>query len=384
MKILFCTDSFLPEINGLTLTIDRICRGLSLLGHEAQVIAPEYREKLVCSYKVERTLSFSLPFYSYCRIAYGCKKKIKERMRDFLPDLVHITTPFVIGLTARRIALDLQIPLIASYHTNFHEYASFYGLNFGIDLYWNYMIWFHKCFNANLYSTEVSRKILAKQNMPNLVYWERGIDTDFFSDQTSTTNFREKWGLKKSFIVLYVGRLALEKNLEMIFSGYQCLPESIKSEIQLLVVGDGPMRSRLERLAPPDTVFTGFLRGVDLVNAYKSSDIFVCPSTTEVVGNVVLEAMASGLPIVVPDVDWVREYIKPGWNGLCYEAGKPTGMAEMIATLLKDHSLKMELSQNALQWAKEHSFRSVLQNLTHIYENVIREHHMNQGVSDSK
>jgi glycosyltransferase involved in cell wall biosynthesis len=273
MRILLATDAWEPQVNGVVRTLTRVVAELKAMGHAVEVISPDHFK------------TFPLPTYPEIKVAIGAYEPVQERFKAFEPEAIHIATEGPIGLAARRICVEWKLPFTTSYHTRFPEYVSA-RLPLPLAAGYAYMKWFHKPSGRVMVATPTMRDELSTHGFRNISSWSRGVDTETFHPrgEGEPDIFAD---LPKP-IFLYVGRVAVEKNIEA-FLGLD-LPGT------KVVVGPGPQLDEL-RAKYPDVVFTGPKSGEDLTAAYNSSDVFVFPSLTDTFGLVLLESMACGTPV---------------------------------------------------------------------------------------
>jgi len=269
MKILLVTDAWFPQVNGVVRTLSTVRRELEARGHEFEVVSPDRFRTLAC------------PTYPEIRLALRPGPRLEQLVRDFDPDRIHIATEGPLGFAARKLCQKRGLPFTTAFHTRFAD---------GIEarcyvpaaLTYRVMRWFHSAAARTLVATSSLRSELAQRGFRNIVPWSRGVDTHLFRPRPEV--FLD---LPRP-IHLYVGRVAVEKNIEA-FLGLQL--EGTK-----LVVGDGPDLPALRKRFP-EAVFTGLKSGEELAAYYSASDVFVFPSRTDTFGLVLLEALASGLPV---------------------------------------------------------------------------------------
>jgi glycosyltransferase involved in cell wall biosynthesis len=273
MRILVATDAWEPQVNGVVRTLTRVVAELRDLGHAVEVVSPDQFK------------TFPLPTYPEIKVALGVYEPVQERFKAFEPEAIHIATEGPIGLAARRICVEWKLPFTTSYHTRFPEYVSA-RLPLPLAAGYAYMKWFHKPSGRLMVATPTMRDELSRHGFRNISAWSRGVDTHVFRPrEPDEPDVFE--GLARP-IFLYVGRVAVEKNIEA-FLGID-LPGT------KVVVGDGPQREELA-LKYPGVVFTGSRFGPDLAAHYACADVFVFPSLTDTFGLVLLEAMAAGTPV---------------------------------------------------------------------------------------
>ncbi len=270
MRILLATDAWEPQVNGVVRTLTRTVAEMRQMGHEVEVVSPDQFK------------TFPLPTYPEIKLAMGAYEPVQEKFKSFEPEAIHIATEGPIGLAARRICVEWKLPFTTSYHTKFPEYVSA-RLPVPLSAGYAYMRWFHKPSGRLMVATPTMREELAKQGFRNISPWTRGVDTDLFRPDMAPVYE----GLTRP-IFLYVGRVAVEKNVEAFL------------ELDLpgtkVVVGDGPQREELEAKFP-EVVFRGARFGEDLARHFSDADVFVFPSLTDTFGLVILEAMACGTPV---------------------------------------------------------------------------------------
>jgi glycosyltransferase involved in cell wall biosynthesis len=271
MRILLATDAWEPQVNGVVRTLSRTVAECRAMGHEVEVVSPDQFK------------TFPLPTYPEIKLAMGAYEPMQERFKSFEPEAVHISTEGPLGLAARRICLEWKLPFTTSYHTKFPEYVSA-RLPLPLSAGYAYMRWFHKPSGRLMVATPTMRDELAKQGFRNISPWTRGVDTEMFKPGLEPI-LPAAWPRP---IWLYVGRIAVEKNIEAFLA--TDLPGT------KVLVGDGPQRDELMARYPA-AQFVGAKMGQDLARHYSDADVFVFPSLTDTFGLVILEAMAAGAPV---------------------------------------------------------------------------------------
>jgi glycosyltransferase involved in cell wall biosynthesis len=273
MRILLATDAWRPQVNGVVRTLEEVTGRLIAAGHSVEIVSPD------------RFAGFAMPSYPEIRLSLVRAGSLRKIITAFEPDQIHIATEGPLGLAARRACLQLPRPFTTSYHTRFPEYLR---ERLPAPLAWSYafMRWFHNAGAACLVATPSIAAILREHGFKTVVTWTRGIDRELFH-QRPGDNLAQASGWSRP-VFMNVGRISIEKNLEAFLA--LDLPGT------KVVVGDGPRRAALERKYP-DAVFTGVKTGEELARHYASADVFVFPSLTDTFGNVLLEALASGVPV---------------------------------------------------------------------------------------
>ena len=271
MRILVATDAWEPQVNGVVRTLTRVVSECRAMGHEVLTITPDQFKTIPC------------PTYPEIRLALGADEEIRERMRAFEPEAVHIATEGPLGIATRRICLEWKLPFTTSYHTKFPEYVSA-RFPVPVQVGYAYMRWFHKPSGRVMVATPTLREELMKHGMKNVSPWSRGVDTEAFRPGLEPI-YPKDWVRP---IWLNVGRVAVEKNIEAFLE--TDLPGT------KVVVGDGPAREELAAKYP-EAKFMGAMFGEELSRAFADADVFVFPSWTDTFGLVILEAMGTGTPV---------------------------------------------------------------------------------------
>lgn len=285
LHLLVVTDAWRPQTNGVVTTLTSVLAHLPSLNIETTVVHPELFS------------TWPLPSYPEIRIARN-PRKLKNMIHELAPDAIHIATEGPLGLAARRFCVKQGHAFTTSLHTKFPEYIN---VRLGLPLKFGYRFlkWFHGAAQSTLVTTESHQQELASWGFSNLVVWGRGVDTRLFTPRINRT-FSEKPKL------LYVGRIAIEKNIEAFLK--------LDIDAEKIVVGDGPARIELEAKYP-DAKWLGFRHGSELVREYADADIFVFPSKTDTFGLVMLEAMACGTPVAAYPVTGPKDLVENGLNG---------------------------------------------------------------------
>lgn len=370
LRVMVVTETFPPEINGVSKTLHRMLSDLLQRGHEIILVRPRqssndmatangnYREVLVRGAKI--------PFYEDLRFGFPEKRLLRRLMQFEKPDLVHVVTEGPLGLSAVRAARHLKLPVVSDFRTNFHSYARYYKVGFIGKLVHSYLRNLHNLTHATLAPTAQIVDQLAASGYKNLKVVSRGIDTTLFHPAQKDSKLRKSWGLTPSdFAVLYVGRIAPEKNLGLLVRAFRNLQAKVP-EAKLILVGDGPAKEKLKS-EHPDFIFAGMQKGQELAKHYATGDLFLFPSVTETFGNVVLEAMASGLPIVAYDYAAAKEYLRHGKSALLPALDKEEEFAELACLLAENKKLAKKLGIQARKTAEGCSWEDVADTLETVY-----------------
>lgn len=375
MKIAIFTDTFHPDINGVARTLKHFTNYLEKQNITFKVFAPdsnshsnEYISSHICRFK-----SWSLFFYPECRLAFPNLFQIKAELEAFSPDIIHVATPFNMGLCGIYLAKKLSIPLVGSYHTDFNYYLKFYNLQFLSKILWKYMKWFHKPFKKLFVPSQETYTQLHRRGFTNLEIWPHGVDCQHFHPYYDKQSIREQRGITKKYLLTFVGRLAPEKDVKTLLDVAKALPAEVNEQVQWLVVGDGPLREELEANSPAYMTFTGYLTGIELAEIYSASDLFVFPSPTETFGNVVIEALASGTPAITANSGGVKNIIQPGVTGYLCETGNAAEFVDAILQLLENDSLLIQLGREGRDYALTQNWDTIFDHLLWNYQSVFED-----------
>lgn len=367
MKIMIVTETFLPSTDGVVTRLTACIRWLHKDGHEVQIIAPDLGIKEFDGAVVKGLPAYTFPFYRSRKFALP-NHIIKKYMTDFNPDVVHVVNPVVVGYSGVTYAKKLEIPLLASYHTNIPKYMAYYKFGKFDWLVWRFIKKLHNQADLNLCTSHTVLEELTEKGFERIQVWRRGVDMEKFHPRHSTADMRTRLSgrHKDKILLLYVGRLAAEKELEKVRS---VLAES--DRFCLAIVGDGPHRLQLEKyFEGTRTVFTGFLHGDELSSAFASADAFVFPSTTETLGLVIMEAMASGLPVVAAESGPTKEQVEDQKNGLLYNSKDPDSLKNSILQL-EDVRFRQKLSQQAVADVSELGWAAAAEQIRDLYRQII-------------
>jgi glycosyltransferase involved in cell wall biosynthesis len=332
------TETYPPEINGVASTLAQLASGLRARGHTVSLVRPRQPAVDIAATRREpRTLlvgGMRLPGYKGLRIGLPAGGALRAVWRRNRPDAVYVATEGLLGWSAVRAGAALGVPVFSGFHTNFDRYVRHYGAGWLQRPVAAYLRWFHNATAGTLVSTPRLRDELAAAGFERLGVLGRGVDGSRFDPARRSSALRAEWGASGGdLVVLYVGRLAPEKNVELALAAYRAMQQA-HGALRLVVVGDGPLGTTLSR-AHPDVVFRGFRTGDDLAAHYASADIFLFPSETETFGNVTLEAMASGLAVVAYDYAAARVHVENGVTGALVRPGDARGFVEAAVALTR-------------------------------------------------
>ena len=314
MRIAYVTETYPPEINGVALTVARAVAYLRQQGHTVDLIRPRRTDESSGGDADElRVAGRSLPMYPEVRFGWPCVSAVAARLRATRPQLVHVATPGPLCLAAVSLARQLSIVTTSDYRTDFGDYAGHYHLGWLGNSVARYLRWFHNRTERSFVPTELCRQRLAQQGFERLAVVGRGVDVDHFSPNRRDPALRERWNPAGGPILLHVGRLAAEKNVALALRAAAAAATRVPGT-KAVVVGDGPMRGALQRQFP-QALFLGMQTGDALAACYASADVFMFPSLSDTFGNVTLEALASGLPVVAFNRAAAAEHMRDGVDG---------------------------------------------------------------------
>ncbi len=266
--------------------------------------------------RAEQTLvaGMKIPGYRELNFGFPSTRRLSRVWRERRPDVVHVATEGPLGWSALRAAGRLGIPVSSSFHTNFHSYGGHYGFGALRNLALRYLRRFHRRTRVTFAPTAEMCERLEKDGFGDLRVLGRGVDTELFSPDKRSETLRREWGAgPETLVVGYFGRVAAEKNIHLAARAFLTIRE-VRRDSAFVLVGDGPLAAEL-KLKYPEFHYQGMRRGDDLARHYASVDLFPFPSVTETFGNVITEAMASGVPVLSYDYAAARAFIRDGENG---------------------------------------------------------------------
>ena len=374
MRVLYCTDTYPPQVNGVSVVTAISVAGLRERGWDVHVIAPKYPHEDAARRdpNVIALPSMPLPLYPDVRLVLPDYAAVRAAVDRLKPDLVHCATEFIVGRVGQIAAARAGVPIVTSYHTDFSRYMTSYGVPWLAKPVANYLARFHKRARRTFTPSKASRADLLKLGVSDVVIWGCGVDADRFNPSRRSQDLRVKLGIDGAFTFLYVGRLAAEKGVDVVMEAYRRAESQLPhGAARLVIAGAGPEEKRLRATAPPGTVFLGFLeRETALPALYASTDAFAFASTTETLGLVVLEAMASGLSVVATPAGGVAEHLRDGENGIAYPANDIDACAAAMVRLATDGSLSTRLRTGARRTAEALTWSAELDRLDASYRRL--------------
>lgn len=343
----YITETYPPEINGVSLTAERTVQFLRHQGHEVDLIRPRQASEAHHQSPNEwRTAGWPIPMYPDLRFGWASVARLRERFRQQQPSVVHLATPGPLAWAAQRAATQLGIPTTTDFRTNFHVYSRYYGLSWLSPLILKALRHFHHASQCTFVPTADVLEQLSAEGFSRLELIGRGVDTERFHPKHRDSALRDSFGIRNDApLLLYVGRLAREKNVDLALRAYTAVKAGTP-HATMVVVGDGPARSRLERQYP-DVRFVGVQLGHALARYYASADLFLFPSETDTFGNVVAEALASGVPVLAYDMGAAAELVKNQGAGRVVSVGESERFITVACAMAWQHKHAQRLREKA-------------------------------------
>ena len=387
LRLAIFTDTYPPQVNGVARTLARLAQAIEQRGGAVRIVTiadpgassdagpdatPDVTPDATPDSQVERWPS--IPFWAYpqLRIAAPSRQRALDLIDQWKPNLVHVATEFGVGLAGLFAAEEAGVPVVTSYHTHFKAYLEFYNLSALGPVAWPYLRWFHNRGRRTFAPSGIVARELEQMGFENMRVWSRGVDGSRFSPSFRSEAMRAHLGVTRpdQVVVSYVGRLAREKDLIVLMRAMHTMRERAGDRVVFAIVGDGPAEAECRAAAPTGTVFTGKLTGRELAAAYASADIFAFPSITETFGNVVLEAMASGLAVVAPDIGATTEYATPE-TAVQFRAKDAESFAGQLLRLVDDSALRARIAASGLAFARATTWDSIFDRLVRDYRDVV-------------
>lgn len=371
------TETWPPEINGVAHTLYHLIKGLLTQGnYQITLIRPQqtHQDQALQTNHFKELLvhGFRLPFYQQVRLGYPHYLRLKREWQTQRPDLVQIITEGPLGYAALRAARKLQIPVISDFHTHFDQYSGYYLIAKLSSLAERYLRHLHNQTLLTLVPTQELAQQLKDKGYQRLTVIERGIDQDLFKPTRRSAPLRAQLGVRPDqLLVCLVSRLAQEKNLDLAFAAFRAIQQTL-ADARFLIVGDGPERARLQA-QHPDCLFVGMQTGLALAEHYASGDLFIYPSTSETFGNVILEAMASGLPVLAFDYAAAHQYIRSYDNGCSVALNDSQAFIQTAVELATNPALCQRLAHQASLSTQNLSWQRVTEALDQTLQTLLQE-----------
>lgn len=368
MRIALFTETFLPKIDGIVTRLCHTVEHLQRSGDQVLIFSPDGGITEYKGAKIYGVSGFPLPLYPELKLALP-KPEIGKALEKFKPDIIHVVNPAMLGLGGIFYGKMLKIPLVASYHTHLPQYLQHYGLGMLEGLLWELLKSAHNQAELNLCTSTAMVQELTAHGIERVELWQRGVDTETFHPDLANLEMRKHLtqGNPSSPLLLYVGRLGAEKEIDQIKPILEAIPDA-----RLALVGDGPHRAALEEyFAGTPTHFVGYLRGRELGAAYASADAFIFPSRTETLGLVLLEAMAAGCPVVAARSGGIPDIVTDGINGYLFDPKDEQGALAATIRLLSQKEERESLRVAARREAERWGWAAATRQLQRYYQAVL-------------
>jgi phosphatidylinositol alpha 1,6-mannosyltransferase len=366
VKVAIVTESFLPQVNGVSNSVCRVLEQLQARGHQALVVAPGPAPDGPDSHAgmpVERVRGFELPFYR----SFVCgvpTRHVTAALRDFGPDVVHLASSLTLGLSGMAAARRLDVPAVAVFQTDIAGFARAYGFRCTDRIIWSWLRHIHRRADRTLVPSTPVLAELQRRGVPRLALWGRGVDQGRFHPAHRSPELRARLAPRGEALVGYVGRLAAEKRPQLL-TRLVGVPGT-----RLVIVGDGPEEERLRRRMP-DAVFTGFRTGLELSELVASLDVFVHTGADDTFCQAIQEALACGVPVVAPAAGGPLDLVRPGVNGLLYAPDDGSELRASVAALVGDPAMRRRMSRQALASVRGRGWDAICDELIGHYRDVL-------------
>ena len=375
LRIAVVTETWPPEVNGVAMTLAKLVQGLSHRNHDVQLIRPRQTktESPLNDSSLEEVLMRGMPIPRYPELKLGLpsKKTLVKTWTLRRPDVVHIATEGPLGWSALQAAKVLKLPVTSDFRTNFQSYSKHYGVGWLRKPIVAYLRKFHNATACTMVPTRELMRTLSENGFVNLKVVSRGVDTKLFNISKRDKSLRSSWGAtEKTKVLISVGRMAPEKNLDQVLKTYEALKHTDQA-FKLVMVGDGPLRSQFQQRYP-DIIFPGMLSHSNLAAYYASSDLFVFPSQTETFGNVTLEALASGIPVLAFDCAAARDWVQTGINGWLVAESNPEGFAAQAVAVFNSKDALDRITQSTRQQVVHLDWDQIAEQVESVFWDAIR------------
>jgi glycosyltransferase involved in cell wall biosynthesis len=365
------TEAFLPKVDGIVTMLTKTVECLRRSGHEVLIFAPSGGPEEIFGAEVVSVPSVAFPLYPELRLALP-RASMRKKLEQFRPDLLHLFEPALLGVGGLYYGDILDIPLVISYHTNLPAYLRYYKLGAIQDLTWKLMRIRHDYADVNLCTSTAMLDDLHSHGVQRLAIWQRAVDANRFSPGARSEEMRNRLtdGHPSSPLLLYVGRLSAEKDIAQLREVLTALPGT-----RLAIVGDGPLRHTLERhFKNTPAHFSGYLSGDALAAAYASADLFILPSKTETLGLVLLEAQASGCPVIACRAGGVPDAIQDGVTGCLFEPGDVSGLVDTVRRALACPGCLEPIRLQARRDVEDRNWEEATEQLVRYYADAVWNH----------
>lgn len=363
MRVAIVTESFLPQVNGVTGSVVRTVEHLVSRGHEVLVVAPGAGPIEHGATRVVRMPALALPGYPTFALGWP-SPQLGATLADFAPDVVHLASPIVLGAQGAVSAWRAGIPTVAVYQTDVVRFAARYGFSFARRGLWSWLRHVHRRCARNLAPSTRAAWDLRRNGINRVHIWARGVDSTIFTPALRSAELRARLAPRREVLVGYVGRLAPEKRVELL------APLARRAGCRLVIVGDGPSRATLERRLEGATFF-GLLHGRALGEAVASLDVFVHPGTDETFCQAAQEALRAGVPVVAPAAGGLVDLVRPGSTGLLSDPARPHDLIAAVLSLVADADTRRAMGARASASVAGRSWQAIGDQLVGHYRAVL-------------
>lgn len=361
MRITLVTETYVPEINGVAKTLARLVQELESRGHQIHIVRPRQKNEPdhFSQPNLTHTRGASIPGYAGLQFGFPAANKLLRLWKSETPHAIYVATEGPLGWSAVRTANKLNIPVLSGFHTNFHAYSKHYGMSWLEPAIFSYLKTFHNKTACTLAPSPVLVEQLKARGIKNVGLFSRGIDTNVYHPKHRSADLRKSWQADEhDTVALYVGRIAAEKNIDLVIEAWRHMKQS-NARIRLVMVGDGPQLSRF-RKKYSDIIFCGAKTGIELSQHFASADVFLFGSETETFGNVIFEAMASGLAVLSFDYAAAQMHIRNQLNGMVVELGCRQQFIEAAGVLISNKEHMNSLRHQARISAEKNDWKNII------------------------
>jgi len=389
LRIAMVTETYLPEVNGVAITVGRMVEGMRQRQHQVQLVRPRQHKLDLplqeAGYSETLVAAMQLPGYPGLKAGLPAKNQLLRLWQQQRPDVVHIATEGPLGWSAMSAARKLDLPIVTDFHTNFHNYSQHYGAGWLSKPIAAYLRHFHNNTDCTMVPTAELQQELVRTGYKKVAVVSRGVDTELFHPRKRSTELRRHWkAAEDTSVVILVSRLAAEKNLHVVIRAFEQMLIT-SPDAKLVMVGDGPARAALQQQYP-HVIFAGMRTGEDLAAHYASGDLFLYPSLTETYGNVTVEAMASGLAVLAYDYAAARQHIRHDVNGLLAPFDDATSFIDQAVALIHVPQRVQRLRTQARQSVELLTWANIMGQLENVLVDLVNaqgENHVQTALSTS-
>lgn len=371
MRIALYTGTFYKDKDGVARTVYHLVDSLLEEGHEVEVWTPEVSEDTIEGVRIHLFPSLPVALYPAYRFALPRIGFLKE-LKRFDPDVIHNSTPDLIGFLITLYAKMRGIPVVGCYHTDMPSYLRYYHIS---GLKYPFLLYLRTYYNMSAGTLAPTNQImdrLKKYGIERVRIWSRGIDRERFNPTFRSEGLRKRWGAEGKIVVLFSGRFVWYKDIQVLMDVYKrVMSGPYKDRVLFVLQGHGPEEGIL-RKEMPKAIFSGYLSGVDLSEGYASADIFLFPSRTETFGNVVQEAISSGLPSLVSDVGGCSEIVTDSGSGIVSAGGNAESFYVNLLRLIEDEDLRKSMRRKGQSYAESRSWKRINGELIEYYSMLAR------------